>query len=53
MEIEFLKKAEVNKIWYKKGDTLKVSPSIYKRLKEEKSIKDYIPKKVKKDEEVE
>ena len=50
MEVEFLKKAEVNKIWYKKGDTLKVSPYIYKRLKEERSIKDYIPKK---DEEVE
>ena len=44
-KIEFTKPDKVNGIGYKKGDTLSVSDSIYKTLKEAGTVKDFKEKK--------
>ena len=51
MKIEFLKETMVNRGTFKKGDTLNVSTSIYKRLMAEKSAKLFKEKKIEKEEE--
>lgn len=40
-KIEFIKPDEVNGHKYEKGDTLSVSGSIYRKLKENGTIKDF------------
>lgn len=44
-KIVFTKPDKVNGEPYKKGDTLSVSPSIYEKLKENGTIKDYSEEK--------
>lgn len=43
MRVEFLKEAQVNKITYKKGDTMSVSSSIAKSLLDVGDAKEYKP----------
>ncbi len=45
--VEFTKPDEVNGKKYKKGDTLSVGSSHYKRLKSNGMIKDFVEKKSK------
>ena len=46
-KIEFTKPDKVNGKEYKKGDTLKVSSSIYDTLGEKGTVKDFVEKKSK------
>jgi hypothetical protein len=41
MRVSILKKVEINGVEYKKGDSLKVSQSIYNRLVKGKYAEDY------------
>ena len=50
-KIEFTKSDKVNGQDYKKGDTLNVSSSLYKILKDNGSVKDFVAKKSKSTEE--
>lgn len=51
-KVEFTKADKVNGIEYAKGDMLNVSASIYKKLNETGSIKDFVePKPAKKEKE--
>jgi len=50
-KIEFTKPDKVNGHPYKKGDTLSVSDSIYKTLKDNGTVKDFSEKKSKSKEE--
>lgn len=46
-KIEFTKADTVNRGEYKKGDTLSVSNSLYIKLKDNGSVKDFVEKKSK------
>lgn len=50
-KIEFVKADKVNGASYKKGDTLSVGDSWYKKLNDNGSVKDYVESKSKKKEE--
>jgi len=46
-KVEFTKSDKINGQEYKKGDTLNVSSSIYKTLKDNGSVKDFVKAKPK------